>query len=226
MKRYTRHLNLLGPEGQEKLLKAKVLLAGVGGLGSSVLQLLIRLGFGEIHIYDDGILDLPDLNRQIIYDMNDLGKPKVTLATEKMQRVNPEITIVPHKERLTNDTNSPKVNLVMDCLDNFNSRLVLEKLFWEKGIPIVHAGIVQYFGQATTLIPGETGNYTDLFGQDISALDDGMLKDVYPPAVMNLASIQVSEAVKLICSFGDLLANKILTVDLLTNSYDIITCRK
>lgn len=225
MDRYNRHRNLLGEDGQEKLLETKILVAGAGGLGSNVLQLLARYGVGEIHIYDPGILDLPDLNRQILYDMNDLGQPKASLAMEKLKAVNPEIKIVKHQEKITDTSELPEVDLVMDCLDNFQSRIVLEKIFWEKGTPIIHGGISHYFGQVTTLIPGKTGNYTQIFGRDVVAVDKEKLKDVYPSAVMNVASIQVSEAIKLICSQGELLTNKILSVDLLTNSFDIIACK-
>ena len=90
-----------------------------------------------------------------------------------MSAVNPEITIIPHQENIIIESELPEVDIVMDCLDNFQSRLVLEKIFWKKDTPIIHGGISQYFGQVTTLIPGKTANFSELFGEDIVRMITG-----------------------------------------------------
>jgi len=221
--RYQRHSNLIGEADFEKIKQTRVLVAGAGGLGSTVLQLLARTGFGKIHFYDDAVLDEPDLNRQILYDTNDLGKLKTEVALEKLTAINPNIQLVAHPEKLTSQTSVPPVDLVIDCLDNFESRFVLEDQFFNKGIPIIHGGASQYFGQVTTLIPGKTLSLSELFGRDIIATDATRAKEIFPATVLNVASVQVSEAVKLVCGKTDhLLTNQILTIDLFFNTFDIL----
>jgi len=223
MERYNRHLNLVGEANFKKIRQAVVLVAGAGGLGSHVLQLLTRFGFGTIHIFDPGILDIPDLNRQIIYDQNDLGTFKVESAAAKLKEINSDVNIIPHKLLLENNSSVPKVDVVIDCLDNFQGRLVLENLFFKKGVPVVHGGASQFYGQVTTLIPGETPSLSDILGKDFMETADATPKDIFPPTVMNVASVQVSEAIKLVCDMKEkLLAKKLLTIDLLTNSFEII----
>ncbi len=223
MERYNRHLNLIGEANFKKIRKATALVAGAGGLGSHVLQLLTRFGFGSIHIFDPGILDIPDLNRQIIYDQNDLDTSKVETAGTKLKKINPDVNIISHKQLLENESSVPEVDIVIDCLDNFQGRLVLENLFFNKGIPIVHGGASQFYGQVTTLIPGETMPLSEFLGKEFMETADATPKDIFPPTVMNVASVQVSEAIKLVCGMKEkLLAKKLLTIDLLNNSFDII----
>ncbi len=223
MQKYSRHLNLIGEANFKKIRKAKVLVAGAGGLGSHVLQLLTRFGFGSIHIFDPGILDTPDLNRQIIYNQNDLGTFKVESASSNLKKINSDINIVSHKQLIENKSSVPKVDVVVDCLDNFKGRLVLETLFLKNGIPIIHGGVSQFYGQVTTLIPGETLPLSEIFGKDFMETADTTSKDIFPPTVMNVASIQVSETIKLVSGMKEkLLIKKLLTIDLRSNHFDII----
>ena len=226
MERYNRHLNLIGENNFKKIRHAVVLVAGAGGLGSHVLQLLTRFGFGTIHIFDPGILDIPDLNRQIIYDQNDLGTFKVDSAAANLKKINPDVNIISHKLLIENNSSVPEVNVVIDCLDNFQGRLVLENLFFKNGVPIIHGGASQFYGQVTTLIPGETPALSETFGKNFMETADTAPKDIFPPTVMNVASVQVSEAIKLVCDMKEnLLTKKLLTIDLLTNCFDIIDLR-
>ena len=219
MERYQRHASLLGPEDFKKIEAARILVAGAGGLGSTVLHLLARTGFGEIHFYDDALLDAPDLNRQLLYDTHDLGQNKADIALKKLTRINPDIHLVSHREKLTRTTQPPPVELVIDCLDTFESRFILEPLFFDRGIPIIHGGASQYFGQVTTLLPGKTPPLSELFGHEIAETDATRTKEIFPPVVVQVASIQVSEAVKLICGQWDhLLLNQLLVIDLFSNT--------
>ncbi len=112
---------------------------------------------------------------------------------------------------------------MIDCLDNFKSRFVLEDQFFKQGVPIIHGGASQYFGQVTTLISGKTLSLSELFGRDIIATDATRAKEIFPATVLNVASVQVSEAVKWVCGKTDqLLTNKILTIDLFFNTFEIL----
>ena len=223
MNRYIRHINLVGEDGLKKIQNAVMLVAGVGGLGCSVVQLLARFGFGTIHLFDPDIVDLPDLNRQILYDENDIGKFKAEVAATKLEDINSDITVIAHKIKIEKDTSFPKVDIVIDCLDNFQDRLVLENLFFNKCIPIIHAGVSEFFGQITTLIPGETNGISEIFGKDFMLSASSAPKDIFPPVVLSVSSIQVSEAVKLLCNMRkDMLINKMMTLDFLSNNFEII----
>lgn len=226
MERYARHIHLFEEQAFARIQQARVLVAGAGGLGSTVLQLLSRYGFGEIHFYDDGILDAPDLNRQFLYTSQDIGAPKADTARKLMEAINPDVTVTAHAEQLNSTTDLPDVDLVIDCLDNFTGRRILDERFFSRGIPIIHGGVTAFCGQVTTLIPGKTRSLSDIYGPP--TMQDGPIgcQDIYPPVVVAVASLQVSEAVKLIGGRLDhLLLNRIQVVDLLTNSFDVIAVR-
>jgi len=226
MEQYDRHIHLFSEAQFTRIRGTRVLVAGAGGLGSTVLQLLTRYGFGEIHLYDDGLLDPPDLNRQLLYTTRDLGVPKAEAAHALLGTINPDVTVVAHAERLTTESDPPEIDLVIDCLDNFTGRRLLDELFFTRGIPIIHGGATAFCGQVTTLVPERTGSLTDIYGRPNMEDDPASPKDIYPPVVTAVASLQVSEAVKLICGLYDqLLLNRIQVVDLLTNAFDVIAIR-
>ncbi len=223
MRQYARHSGLFSEAQFARIQETRVLVAGAGGLGSTVLQLLARYGFGEIHFYDDGILDPPDLNRQILYTSRDLGVPKAPTAKDLLQAINPDVTIIAHGEILSVDSRVPEVDLVMDCLDNFAGRLLLDARFFRQQIPVIHGGVSAFFGQVTTLVPGSTSGLADIYGECNMQDTPGCSKDIYPPVVTAVASVQASEAVKLACGLYDkLLLNKIQVIDLLNNGFDVI----
>ncbi len=223
MRQYARHSGLFSEAQFARIQETRVLVAGAGGLGSTVLQLLTRYGFGEIHFYDDGILDPPDLNRQILYTSRDLGVSKASTAKDLLRAINPDVTIIAHQERLSMDSQLPDVDLVMDCLDNFAGRLLLDARFFKQGIPVIHGGASTFFGQVTTLVPGKTLGLADIYGERNMQDVPGRPKDIYPPVVTAVASVQASESVKLACGLYDaLLLNKIQVIDLLNNAFDVI----
>ncbi|KAF2956468.1 HesA/MoeB/ThiF family protein [Marinitoga sp. 38H-ov] len=218
MERYSRHINLYN--NFSKIRESKILVAGAGGLGSNVLQHLVRLGIGEIYIYDDGVVDMPDLNRQILYTPKDLGKEKVFVAKERLLGINPDIEIHIFNEKIMENTELPDVDVAIDCFDNFKSRKILDKKIHEKNIPLIHGGVERFYGQVTDIIPGKTKKLIDILG-DIEDTDE--VKLVTPYAVSIIASLQVSEAMKIIFEdYKNALLNKILVVDLLFNNFDIL----
>ena len=218
MQVFERHRKLMG-DCFERVRKKSVLVAGLGGLGSTTSQLLVRLGFKKLIIVDPKEVDELDLNRQILYDKKDLGRKKVEVAKEKLERIS-DVEIVALDKKIDENFELPKVDVVVDCLDNFSSRFVLEKKAFEKGIPLVHGGVKGYGGQVTVIYPHKTKTLSEIFG-DLE--DDPTPPQVFPPTVVLVASIQASEAVKVICGDEDgSLMNRLLVVDLSINSFDTI----
>lgn len=223
---YRRHSDIIGKKAFARIQKTSVMVAGAGGLGASVLNLLVRYGFGKIYFFDYATIDLPDLNRQILYDRNDIGKLKTEVASEKLKRINPQIDIIACDEKISEATSIPDVELVFDCLDNFTSRYILDKLVFPKTIPLVHAGVSLYYGQITVICAGRTKSLRDSIPVDAQKYDKSIDKQVHPALVTTIASLQVMEAVKFFRhDFDNMLFNKILAVDLLSNSFDLIEIR-
>jgi len=222
MDRYQRHRPLYSEEEFTQIRKARIAVAGSGGLGSTVLQLLARIGFGTIHFWDNAVLDIPDLNRQILYKTTHLGQAKTTAALAELKEINPDLNYIAHKERLNPKSKVPDVDLLIDCLDSFHSRLHLDSLFFDKGIPIIHGSVFKEMGQLTTLFPGKTENYHSTFGIDHQA-EEQEEKTIFPPMVTTLASLQVTEAVKCITKqYDQMLFNKLLIVNLKKNQFEVL----
>ncbi len=157
--RYDRQLRVWGKEAQLKLKKAKVLIVGVGGLGSPVAIYLTAAGIGKLVLVDDGVLELSNMNRQILYTTEDLGKPKVYVAAERLRKLNPNVEIEAIKARLDEELAYKlvkDVDVVVDALDNWETRLILNKACVENRKPLVHAGVEGWYGQLMTVIPGKT----------------------------------------------------------------------
>jgi len=223
MDRYTRHRNLFTEGRMEQLQKAKVMVVGAGGLGCTVLPLIARLGVGTIHIYDDAEVDLPDLNRQLLYDEGDIGLHKADCAAQKLRCINSSINVIAHTERVDESTLLPEVDLVFDCLDNFQTRFNLDLLVKAKNIPMIHGGVNKYFAQVTSIVPSKSKTLAELFPVDANSIDTQTTKDIFPPVVTITASIQVSEGVKYLTGqHSDMLINRVLMIDTLTNSFEIV----
>jgi molybdopterin/thiamine biosynthesis adenylyltransferase len=224
MEMYSRHSKLLGQAKFDKIQKSTVMVAGAGGLGCTVLNLLARIGVGTIHFFEYAEIDLPDMNRQILYTLQDIGKAKCATASARLKDINPNIRIIGHEEKITFKTIiPPNIDLVFDCLDSFTSRYILDDKLYPNKIPMIHAGVSQYFGQLTTIVPGITKSLRETITVDAKKFDTGIAKEISSSTAICVASIQVSEGIKYLA--GDrknLLTNKILSVDLHSNSFDTI----
>lgn len=214
---FERHAQLLG-DCLEKLFQARVLVAGVGGLGCTVSSLLTRMGIGQLYLVDRGVVDEPDLNRQILYDRFDLGRKKVDVAKEKLSRINPQIQILTFDLNLNFEFCLPKVDVAVDCLDNFESKFVLDRLCEMKRIPLIHAGVQDFCGQVSTILPDST-RLRRLFSM---APKDETIKQAYPPLVSLIASLQVHEVTRLLCGEAPAFAGKIFLVDLSSMRFEVI----
>ncbi len=214
---FERHSQLLG-ECMNNLFSAKVLVAGAGGLGCTVLSLLVRTGVGTIYLVDHGIVDEPDLNRQILYDSQSLGKQKVRVAQEVLSRINPSCNLIPIEKSIDDDFILPQVDVVVDCLDNFRSKLILDRLCQKSSVPLVHAGVQDFVGQVTTIFYGKTPTLKDL----LRGNQDRKVSQVFPPLVVLVGSMQAAEVIRLICNKKETLIGKILMIDLLNNRFEFV----
>ena len=161
---FSRQLPIWGEEGQGALQRATVLVAGLGGLGCLMAELLVRAGVGKVHVCDCGVVDETDLNRQIFYTRDDIGRAKLEVAVQWLRRIHPHCEVVPLKGNLLNpDLAFPAgIDAVADCLDTFESRFAL----WDRlgpGTFFVHAGVEQTFGQVVTLVKGQTRSPRAIF---------------------------------------------------------------
>jgi len=159
--RYSRHLAIPGwsDDAQLRLRAAMAGIAGIGGLGSPVAMYLAAAGVGGLTLCDDQRVERSNLNRQIIYETDDLGRMKVERAVAKLKRLNPNTRVTGHAAHLDTDTVAEifyGCDLIVDCLDNFSARHVLNQFCWDRGISLVHGGIREYHGQLFIMSPPDT----------------------------------------------------------------------
>ena len=207
--RYNRQLIIpdFGEEGQEKLKDSHVIIVGVGGLGCVSASYLAAAGVGHITIVDFDIVELPDLNRQILYGEEDIGKKKVIVAKRKLSRLNSKLEITPVFAKITEENVLSLINgaqLVVDGLDNSATRLVVNSACVKQKTAYIYGGVSRLRGMVTTIIPGKTPCLACLSPEGVGGL--GVLG--VTPAV--IASLQALEAIKLLIGRSPALAGKLL----------------
>jgi molybdopterin/thiamine biosynthesis adenylyltransferase/rhodanese-related sulfurtransferase len=224
--RYSRHILLpeVGEEGQQKLLAAKVLLLGAGGLGSPAALYLAAAGVGTLGIIDMDVVDESNLQRQILHNLDRVGERKVDSAKTTLTRMNPDIDVITYDARLGADNIEEIIagyDVVIDGADNFPSRYLLNDASVKAGIPVVHGSIFRFEGQVTVFDPQHGPTYRDLLPEPPppelapSCAEAGVL-GVLPGIV---GSIQALEAIKLILELGDSLRGRLLAFDALEMSF-------
>lgn len=223
LERYNRNILIsqISEEGQKKLSKAKILVCGAGGLGSTVLTNLASVGIGTIGIVDNDILELSNLNRQYIHKFDNIGKIKVESAKNWINEFNPEINVNTYQTRLDENNYQDIVkdyDLIMDCFDSFKSKFLLNKIAVQTGKTLVHGGVTEFYGQVTTIIPGKTACLNCILPEE----DKYFVKGVLSPAVATIASIEAMEAVKVILNLGERLENRLLSYDGLNMKFKTI----
>ena len=232
--RYSRHLLIpeVGEAGQQRLLDARVLLVGAGGLGSPASLYLAAAGVGTLGIVDADVVDDSNLQRQIVHSTERLGEPKVVSAQRTIEALNPDVTVLPFEERLTSE-NVERIlahgwDVVVDGADNFPTRyLVNDASIWH-GIPVVHGSIYRFEGQVTVFAPGEGPCYRCLYPAPpppelAPSCAEGGVLGVLPGIV---GSLQASEALKLILGAGDTLTGRLLLFDALHTTFDEVAVRR
>lgn len=224
MNRYSRNIGTISLEENEILRKSKVCVVGCGGLGGYIIEMLVRLGVGEITAVDNDVFDETNLNRQILSDENNIGKRKAFIAKKKMEIINSGVEINPIFE-LLNESNAESIlkdhQVVVDALDNIPSRLILQSTSSLLNIPMVHGAIAGWYGQISTIFPGDN-TLTRIYGEHngVKGIEIDLGNPSFTPAVVS--SIQVSEVVKILIGRGDLLRNKLLYIDLLNLSFEVL----
>jgi adenylyltransferase/sulfurtransferase len=203
----------LGEEGQEKLRNAHVVVAGVGGLGSPNAIYLAAAGIGHLTLIDSDVVSLSNLNRQILHYDQDIGREKVFSGAEKLRLLNSTVRVTPVMERI-DESNAARfiagAQVVIDGLDNFETRLILNQACVTLGIPFIHGGVHSLMGEVTTIIPGETPCFACLC-QDIPEQEEEI--PVLGPLPGMIACVQVMEAIKYLGGFGTLLTGRMLFID-------------
>ncbi|MGI8553904.1 MAG: molybdopterin-synthase adenylyltransferase MoeB [Dehalococcoidia bacterium] len=219
--RYSRHIIMpqVGPVGQRKLMQAKVLIVGAGGLGSPVALYLAAAGVGTIGIVDFDVVDLSNLQRQLLHHTDDVGKLKVVSARETINAYNPEVNVVTHEVPLTSENALeiiPQYDIIVNGADNFAARYLVNDASYLSGKPLVDGSILLFDGQATTFIPGK-GCYRCLFPEPPPP---GLVPSCAEAGVLGalcgtIGTIQATEVLKLILEIGDPLAGRLLLYDAL-----------
>jgi adenylyltransferase/sulfurtransferase len=231
--RYSRHFLLpeVGEEGQAKLLQAKVLMVGAGGLGSPSAYYLAAAGVGTIGIIDNDVVDISNLQRQILHANDRVGVPKVESAKKTLEGLNPDVKVVPYQAKLTSENIMEIIkdyDLVVDGCDNFPTRYLVNDACVLTGKPNVHGSIFQFEGQATVFYPGKGPCYRCLYPEPPpaemapSCAEAGVL-GVLPGLI---GVIEALEAVKLILGKGDTLVGRLLHFNTLTMEINTLKLRR
>jgi adenylyltransferase/sulfurtransferase len=229
---YSRQIVLkdFGLLGQRKLKESRVCVVGAGGLGSPIMIQLASMGAGYIRVIDRDVVDISNLQRQHIYSMDVLGVPKVEAAKKRLTLLNPFIQIeaVPMSIKSGNaEKLLDNVDLVVDALDAMNPRYAINRACNNLNIPFIHGGVIMQHGIASTIIPGKTA-CLECFQGNISDKDlpGCAVLGVHPSVISIIASIQVSEAVKILLGNEPELTNKLLFVDIQDLSFEKIQISK
>jgi molybdopterin/thiamine biosynthesis adenylyltransferase/molybdopterin converting factor small subunit len=232
VERYSRHIIMpqVGSAGQRKIMEAKVLIIGAGGLGSPVAIYLALAGVGTIGLVDFDVVDRSNLQRQILHQDDDVGRPKVVSAKETLLAYNPYVQVVTHETPLTSDNAFEIIepyDIVVNGADNFATRYLVNDACYLLKKPLVDGSILMFDGQATTYLPGR-GCYRCLYpappppGMVPSCAEAGVLGAM----CATIGSIQATEVLKLILGIGEPLVNRLLLYDALALEFRIVRIRR
>ncbi len=218
-------LSEIGLEGQKRLMKAKIVIVGMGGLGCPAAQSLMAAGIGKLKIVDGDTVELSNLHRQPLYGAEDIGRMKVEVAKEKLERLNGDAIVEIEDLYLNKDNGYNIINgsdIVIDATDNISTRILIDRFSKELGVPMVYGGLFQYEGQIGVFNVNGCKGYSDLFPVSQSDQDNcakaGML-GMLPGIIGN---IQALETIKLIVGITPNLAGKLLMYDGMNHSTQTI----
>ena len=233
LERYSRHIILkeIGVKGQKKLLNAKVLIIGAGGLGAPAAMYLAAAGVGTIGIADADEVDLSNLQRQVIHTTPDIGKPKVESAKETMQAINPDVNVITYHEFISADNILDIIqdyDFILDGTDNFPAKFLINDACVMAKKPFSHAGIIRFKGQLMTYVPGEGPCYRCVFKNPPPKDAVPTCKQAGVIGAMGgvIGSLQAMEAIKYITGTGELLTGSLLTFDAIKMNFHKIKLPK
>lgn len=224
--RYSRHLLLpeIGETGQRRLLSSRVLVIGAGGLGSPILSYLVAAGVGHITVIDDDVVEASNLQRQTIFTVGDVGRPKVRAALERLRGLNPDVDLVGRHERLTAD-NADEVfaghHVVLDGSDNFATRYLVADACERVRVPEVFGSVLRFDASVAVFWPGRGPTYRDVFAEPPAA---GAVPSCAQAGVLGaicgiIGSVMAAEAVKLLIGAGAPLIGRLLVLDALAMTW-------
>ncbi len=225
VKRYSRHIIMgdVGSAGQRKLMQAKALIIGAGGLGSPAAVYLSLAGVGTVGLVDFDVVELSNLQRQILHHTPDVGRPKLESAKDNIHAYNPDVNVVLHEVRLESDNAMDIISqydLVVNGADNFATRYLVNDACYLLNKPLVDGSILIFDGQATVFLPGQ-GCYRCLFP---SPPPPGMVPNCAEAGVLGaltglVGSIQATEALKYFLGIGESLSSRLLLIDALSMNF-------
>lgn len=224
--RYSRQILLaqIDIDGQVRLRQSRVLIVGLGGLGSPVALYLAAAGIGCLHLADFDRVDLSNLQRQIVHDCNSIGQLKVASAARRLQQINPQLDLHLHEAALDADSLGAviaEVDLVLDCSDNFGTREAVNAACVAAGKPLVSGAAIRLEGQLSVFDPRRADSpcYHCLYGHGSEAELTCSEAGVVGPLVGLVGSLQALEALKLLAGFGEPLVGRLLLIDALTTRF-------
>lgn len=231
--RYSRQIILseIGGEGQKKLIDSKVIVVGLGGLGSACAIYLAAAGIGKIGIVDFDEVGLNNLQRQVIHSENFVDKPKVDSAKDRIKNLNNDVEVVTFNTKLTPENTLEIISnydMVADCTDNFPTRYLINDACLLTNKPFAHAAVFQFYGQAMTIIPYKSACYRCLL-PEMPAQDEALSCEqagIIGTIVGLMGIIQANEILKYILDIGELLSGKLLLVDALQLDFEKIIIKK
>lgn len=231
--RYSRQILLeqIDVEGQQRLLDSRVLIVGMGGLGSPAALYLAGAGVGELWLADDDRVDLTNLQRQIIHATADLDRPKTDSAAARLAALNPEVRIHQLDQRLLGEQLREavaRVDLVLDCTDNFTTRQALNSTCVALRKPLVSGAAIRLQGQVSVFDPGDPASpcYQCLYGDGDDVALSCSEAGVVGPLVGVVGSLQALEALKLLAGFGEPLVGRLLLIDALSSRFRELRIRR
>ncbi len=225
MERYSRQLPVLGEEGQRRVRRATILVAGLGGLGSAASLYLAYGGVGRLILVDRDRVEESNLNRQVLYGPGDIGREKALVAAERLREANPDVEVIPVVGDAAGEARRfiGEVDVVVDALDNWDSRLELNRVAVEAGKPLVHAAVDEMQGQLMVVIPGVTACLECVFG---GLRGKGASGRILGPVAGAMGAMEALEALKLVSGVGSPLAGRLLIADFASGSFDVVPVRR
>ena len=226
LERYSRNILLkeIGIKGQQKLLSSKVLVIGAGGLGSSAIMYLAAAGVGTIGIADKDKVELSNLNRQIIHNINSIGKNKTESAKNTIKNLNPDIQINIHNGFISSDSIKKLISeydFIIDATDNFETKFLINDTCVINKKPFSHAGVVGFQGQLMTYVPNKSCCYRCVFKEPPpkDCVSNCSQVGILGAVAGIIGTLQATEAIKYITGAGDLLSGYLLTYNALKNEF-------
>lgn len=222
--RYERNLGAITREEQALLQRKRVCIVGCGGLGGYLAEYLARIGVGSLTVIDGDRFDRTNLNRQLLATEDNMGLSKAAEAQKRIGRIRSDLAVTAVEQFLTDENAAALLaghDLVLDALDNIPHRLMLQRTCADLGIPLVHGAVEGWFGQVTTIFPGDNS---------LSRLYPGCSEETAPERFSStlsfapacIASVQAAEAVKVLLGKEPSLRGKVLFADLLQNRFDVM----